>query len=210
MNSEKRDFNKDAATWDENPGRVKMAESVFQSLNNNFKFLKNMDVMDFGCGTGLLSVQILPFVNSVTCVDSSTGMLAVLNSKISALKLSGIYTQKVDIDNGGTLTGKYDVVISSMTMHHIKNPAPLFKQFQEILKPGGFLCIADLDPDNGKFHDDNTGVFHEGFDRDRMKSLLENAGFGKIIDFTAAEISKPDEIGKMNNFSVFLIIGKKL
>ncbi len=210
MTSEKRDFNKDAATWDENPGRVKMAHSAFEAIDGSMKLTKEMDVLDFGCGTGLLSLKLLPSVHSVTGADSSTGMLEVLNSKIAAQNLSGISTLHIDIDKGDKLTGSYHAVTSSMTMHHIKDPAALIKQFYNIIKPGGFLCIADLDSDGGKFHDNNDGVFHEGFSRNEMKKYFKDAGFTGINDVTAAEISKPDADGKMNTFSIFLITGKKV
>lgn len=210
MTSEKRDFNKDAATWDENPGRVKMADSVINAIKNNLRLANDMDVLDFGCGTGLISLRILPHVNTVTAADSSTGMLEVLNTKIANQNLTGIKTVHINIDNGEKLTGTYDTVTSSMTMHHIQNPAPLLKEFHEIIKPGGHLCIADLDPDGGLFHENNDGVFHYGFMRDEMKKLFSEAGFTEIKDVTAAEISKPGAEGTMNNFSIFLIIGKKL
>lgn len=206
----KRDFDKDAITWDENPARVKMAESVFKSITGSIKFSKNMDVLDFGCGTGLLSLLILPLVNSVTCADSSSGMLEVLKSKISTRNLTGAKTLYINADNGDKLPGIYDVVTSSMTMHHIKALTPLLKQFYESIKSGGYLSIADLDTDNGKFHDSNEGVFHEGFNRDVMKMLFRNAGFSEIVDYTATELSKPDKNGIINNFSVFLIVGRKI
>ncbi|HNX25303.1 MAG TPA: class I SAM-dependent methyltransferase [Spirochaetota bacterium] len=209
MTQEKRDFNKDAAAWDENPGRVKMAESAFDAIDGNMKLSKEMDILDFGCGTGLLSLKLLPYVHSVTGADSSTGMLEVLNSKITAQNLSGIKTLYIDIDKGTAIPGTYDAVTSSMTMHHIKEPAALIKQFYNVIKPGGFLCIADLDTDNGKFHDNSDGVFHEGFQRDEMKKFYKDAGFTGITDVTAAEISKPDKDGNMNSFTIFLIVGKK-
>lgn len=207
---EKRDFNKHAAAWDENPGRLEMADSVFSAIQNTLKLSKNMDVLDFGCGTGLLSLRILPFVHTVTGADSSTGMLDVLNSKIAAQNLSMIKTLFINTEHGESLTGTYDVVTSSMTMHHIKDPALLIRQLHEIIKPGGYLCIADLDPDDGKFHDNNYGVFHKGFHRDKMKRLFSDAGFTEISVVTAAEITKPDADGNMNSFTIFLMLGKKL
>jgi 2-polyprenyl-3-methyl-5-hydroxy-6-metoxy-1,4-benzoquinol methylase len=210
MSTEKRDFDKDAAKWDENPGRLKMAEAVFNTINSNLKLTKSMRILDFGCGTGLLSLRLLPLVNSVTGADSSRGMLDVLNSKIADQNLQNIKTLLIDIDKDEHLTGEYDVVTSSMTMHHIKNPVQLLKQFHSILTPGGFLCIADLDSDEGKFHEDNTGVFHMGFHRDEMKSFFAEAGFKDITGFTAAEISKPGKDGSVNKFSVFLIAGRKV
>jgi 2-polyprenyl-3-methyl-5-hydroxy-6-metoxy-1,4-benzoquinol methylase len=209
MSTEKRDFNKDAEKWDENPGRLKMAESVFNTINSNLKLTNNMNILDFGCGTGLLSLQLLPHVKSVTGADSSEGMLDVLNSKIAGRNLQNIKTLLIDIDKGEKIPGEYDVVTSSMTMHHVKNPVDLFKEFYAIIKPGGHLCIADLDLDDGKFHENNDGVFHMGFHRDKMKEFFNEAGFSDISDFTASEVSKPGKDGEMNKFSIFLMIGRK-
>ena len=96
-----------------------------------------------------------------------------------------------------------------MTLHHIKDTAPLLTKFFEILKPGGMLCIADLDPDEGLFHSDNTGVFHFGFEREKLKSEFEKAGFSCVKDVTAAEVTKPLPDGGERRFSLFLISGKK-
>ncbi len=209
MKTDKRDFNKEAAQWDQNPGRLKLAESVFKAIKSHPGLSKNMNVMDFGCGTGLLSLHILPLVKSVTGIDSSTGMLEVLNSKIEIQKLSGIKTIYIDIDKGDRLAGEYDLITCSMTMHHIKDPSSLIEQFYDIVRPGGYLCIADLDPDSGLFHEKNDGVFHFGFSRDDVKKHMKNAGFSETFDSTAAEIKKPGVDGNINTFTVFLVTAKK-
>jgi 2-polyprenyl-3-methyl-5-hydroxy-6-metoxy-1,4-benzoquinol methylase len=209
MTIEKRDFNKEAARWDENPGRVKMAEDVFDAIKRNVKLNRNMDVMDFGCGTGLLSLHLLPHVNTVTGTDSSEGMLDVFRLKITDKGLTGIKAIHVDLDKGDRLSGIYDIVTSSMTMHHIKDVAPLIVQFYDTIKPAGYLCIADLDPDKGMFHESNEGVFHKGFHRDEMKRLFSRASFINIFDVTVTEIVKPDKNGSVNSFSIFLVIGEK-
>jgi len=208
MSEQKRNFNTDAATWDENPGRVMMAERVFASIVNRMVLSTEMDAMDFGCGTGLLSIRLLPFVRSVVGVDSSPGMLEVFKKKTLIGGLSAISGRLVDIEKD-TLTGNYDLVTSSMTMHHIQNLPSLFLQFHAVLKPGGRLCIADLDLDGGKFHPDPTGVFHEGFDRGAMKNLFEKSGFGAITSETATEIDRPGSDGVMQKFSVFLMTGTR-
>ena len=82
MNTEKRDFDKEAASWDENPARVKVVKDIFEAIVRQVTITSDMDVLDFGCGTGLLSLQLQPFVRSVTGMDSSQGMLDVLKQKV--------------------------------------------------------------------------------------------------------------------------------
>ena len=210
MNTEKRDFNKDAALWDENPARVKMAQDVAHAISEQIMLTSEMDVLDFGCGTGLLTMLIQPMVHSITGIDNSQGMLDVFNSKVTKLNLENAKSLLVDLDKGDKLTGNYDLVISNMTLHHITDIGSLFSQFYKVIKPGGFLSLSDLDLEKGNFHKDNTGVFHHGFSREDLKKTFENAGFENITDTTAAEITKPISDGKMKTFTVFLVTGQKI
>ncbi len=209
MNTDKRDFDKEAASWDENPARVKLAKDVAHAISKQIVLTPEMDIMDFGCGTGLLTLQLQPFVRSVTGVDSSQGMLNIFNMKIAKLKLNNIRAVSADLDRGDTLTGNYDAVISNMTLHHIKETESLFAQFHKITAPGGYLGIADLDLDNGQFHNDNTGVFHFGFDRTALRRIFTEAGFDNVRDTDAAEVVKPGINGEMRRFTVFLMTGRK-
>jgi len=209
MHVEKKDFNKDAGTWDQKTGRVKLAHDVAYAIMNEVKPTHEMDVLDFGCGTGLLTLQLQPLVRSITGVDSSQGMIDVLNSKIDEHKLINVKTVLIDIEKGDVLNGKFHLVVSSMTLHHMEDIESLLKQFYECLLPGGLLCIADLDSDKGKFHSDNTGVFHSGFDRSRMRSLLIQHGFNNVRDVTAARVVKNLPDGQTREFSVFLMTAQK-
>ena len=209
MDTEKRDFDKEAASWDEHPPRVKLAKDIAGAITKQIVLTPEMDVMDFGCGTGLLTLQILPLVRSITGVDSSRGMLDVLNTKIAEQKLKNIETLLVDLDKGDTLEGKYDLVFSNMTLHHVREIEPLFDQFHKITAPGGHLCVADLDLDGGQFHADKTGVFHFGFARKALRKVFTGAGFDDVRDMSAAEVMKTDINGKTKSYSVFLMTGRK-
>jgi len=168
-----------------------------------------MDALDFGCGTGLVTLQLSARVGHVTGVDSSQGMLDVLERKIQSYPIENITTRRVDLDCGDVLDGLYDLVVSTMTLHHIREVMPLLEQFARILKPGGHLCIADLDIENGEFHGNNDGVFHFGFERGELRDLLARAGFVDISDRNAAAVVKPDASGKMKTFGVFLVTGRR-
>jgi ubiquinone/menaquinone biosynthesis C-methylase UbiE len=209
MNVEKRDFNKDAGTWDQKTGRVKLANDVAHAMINEVNPTHDMDVLDFGCGTGLLTLQLQPLVRSITGVDSSQGMIDVLNSKIDEQKLINVKTVLIDSEKGDVLNGKFHLVVSSMTLHHMEDFESLLKQFYECLLPGGHVCLADLDSDEGKFHSDNTGVFHFGFDRAFMRTLLIQYGFHNVQDGTAASAVKNLPDGQPCEFTVFLMTARK-
>src|SRR5664280_2854459 len=191
INTKKRNFDQEAANWDQVPERVKLAQDIAQSMIKEITLTPDMDVLDFGCGTGLLTFALQPFVRSITGVDSSHGMLDFFKTKIKEQNLSNVKADYLDLDKGDFLTGSYHLVISSMTLHHIKNISTLLRQFYSILLPSGRLAVADLEPDDGQFHDNNDGVFHFGFDREELSLIFMDAGFRNIRTLQAAEIEKP-------------------
>ncbi len=54
--TERRDFDKEAAQWDANTFRVRLAQEVSAAMMRELKLNKDMTVLDFGCGTGLVTL----------------------------------------------------------------------------------------------------------------------------------------------------------
>lgn len=203
----KRDFDKEAANWDEHPVRVKLADDVAAAIIRQVPFKPEMELLDFGCGTGLLALKLADRVRSVTGVDTSRGMIDVLKKKIERLDLPHVEARLLDPDRD--LPGAYDVIVSNMAFHHIEDTAATLARLFRALKTPGYLCIADLDPDQGEFHEDNTGVFHFGFDRAVLHTAFAQAGFSRVVETTAAEVTKPTRTGALRKFSLFLMTGRK-
>jgi ubiquinone/menaquinone biosynthesis C-methylase UbiE len=101
------------------------------------------------------------------------------------------------------------MIMSNMTLHHVRDIEQLFSQFYNVLAPQGYLCIADLDLEDGQFHHDNTGVFHFGFDRKALRTMLERAGFDHISETTATEMARQIPSGETRTFTIFLISCQK-
>ena len=205
-----RDFNKVARTWDEEPRRVKMAGDVADCIAKNVPLTSSMDVMDFGCGTGLLTLNIQPQVRSITGVDSSQGMLDILRTKIESLRLENVTALCKNLERGDVLDGSFHLVTSCMTLHHVREIEPLLSSFHTIIHPGGSIAIADLDLDDGQFHEDNTGIFHSGFDRDKLQQEFLYAGFRDVRFRTATSVFKPIADGGTREFTIFLVTGRKM
>jgi 2-polyprenyl-3-methyl-5-hydroxy-6-metoxy-1,4-benzoquinol methylase len=206
---ERKDVDKEAEQCDANPGRVKLAHDVADVMIREVVPTKEMDALDFGCGTGLVTLRLQPLVRSITGMDSSRGMLAVLESKVSSQGLVNVRTRFLDLEQGGKVEGRYDLIVSSMTLHHVPDPAALIAQLAAALLTRGTLAVADLDPEDGSFHGDNTGVLHLGFDRALVTGLLEKTGLTRVHEVTAAVVTKEIEGKGRREFPVFLIIGNK-
>jgi len=202
-------FNSKADSWDQEARRVKLASDVGDAIAKAVSLDSSMDALDFGCGTGLLTLKLQPFVHSIMGVDSSSGMIGVLNEKIKDAEFTNVKTECLDLATGDILDGQYSLIVSSMVFHHIKNIEHLLETLYKALSPGGFICIADLDSEDGQFHDSNDGVFHLGFDRAALRELFFKAGFVGVKAFSAATLTKITSEGQNREFGVFLMVGCK-
>ena len=203
-----RDFDKAAATWDEEPRRVKLAEDTAAAIAGMVPLSKTMTAMDYGCGTGLLTLLIRPHVGRIIGADSSKGMLEVLERKVRDLGLDNVGTMLIDAETVAAAEERVDLLTCHMTLHHVEDIPLLFLKFHEMLFPAGILCLSDLDAEDGSFHSDTTGVFSHGFDRNDLRVLLAEAGFTDIRDTTAAVIQKKSAEGE-REYPVFLITARK-
>jgi ubiquinone/menaquinone biosynthesis C-methylase UbiE len=135
-------FDQSAATWDNEPRRIALMKAVGEAILREAHPAKDMDVLDYGCGTGLVSLFLLPHVRSVTGADSSPGMLEVLNNKIQEGGLQGMRVSKLDLEHNAVPQARYHMIVSSMVMHHVADVDRVLRGFHEMLLPGGVLCIA--------------------------------------------------------------------
>lgn len=209
MNTNATNFDAKAGNWDADAGRVRQAADVAAAIIRDAAPSKEMDVLDFGCGSGLVTLNLQPFVRQITGVDSSKGMLEVLRSKVASRGITNVSPQLADIERGESIEGMYHLIVSSMTVHHVTDVPALVNRLAGMLHPGGRLAIADLDAEDGSFHDDNAGVRHFGFQRQDMVRMFEAAGLRNVHDTTAATVMKQREGKGTQQYTVFLISGSK-
>ncbi|WP_345969103.1 class I SAM-dependent methyltransferase [Sulfurimonas sp. HSL1-6] len=195
-------FDAAAADWDKGDLRQQIAAHTADAVIGTIPLNDTMSLLDFGAGTGLLTYRVAPLVHSVTAVDTSEKMLEVLQSK--STPEHQIKTVCADITQI-PLEENFDGIISSMAMHHVEDTEGFLKTLFEHLNPGGFIAVADLDKEDGSFHSHgNDGVFHFGFDREKLTEMAKKCGFANTAFTTALTIEKPEK-----NYPVFLFTAYK-
>ena len=202
--NEKRDFDAAAATWDENPGRVQMTRAVAETIVREIPLQAGLRLMDYGCGTGLVTLALQPYVREVVAADSSEGMLQALTEKLAKAELANVEPVKLDLEQQEWQGEPFDVIVSNMVLHHIQNVELVVRRMAGALVEGGWLAFADLDGGSEDFHADNTGIMHFGFDKDQRQALCQQAWLTEIRTVEALRIPRD---GK--EFPVLLTLGRK-
>ena len=192
-------FNEFANQWD-TPEKIernqKYAQSIYLALNGK----KYSNILELGCGTGLLGSHFISENTNLIGVDTSEGMLKVFNEKfknnknVQSINLN-LEEKILDINQ------KFDLIISSMAFHHLKNPEEVVIKLKALLNQDGVLAIIDLYEEPGNFHPDpkNMGVYHYGFAIQTLESWGSTAGFKQT------KVSTIDVIIKNSSeFPIFL------
>lgn len=199
-------FDDRAATWDQDQGTVDRARTVADGIAARVPLSTDHRVLEYGAGTALVAQMLQDRVGALTLVDRSARMREVMQRKIDAGDLPpDARVLSVDLATEPAPEGPFDVIITSMVLHHMFELDRVLTAFHEMIAPGGWVCIADLDEEDGSFHQhvhDFHG--HNGFNRDTLTADLEKAGF---TDVTFGDAGTVDKEGA--TFGVFLATARR-
>ncbi|PLX67858.1 MAG: hypothetical protein C0603_06985 [Denitrovibrio sp.] len=203
-------FDSRANEWDKKTRRVQLAKDVVSSIIKCAKPEKNIDIADFGTGTGLIMLGLADYAKSMVGYDSSQGMLDVLAEKSAEAGISNLQTVLFDLDNEKFPVEAFDMMTCSMVAHHLDNPEMFFSKAYDGIKKGGKLCLADLIITDEPFHEAPAQgeIKHEGFEVKWIEEVLLNAGYINVEIYQAAVIEKERD-GKKLDFPVFLAVAEK-
>ncbi len=201
------DFDQKARAWDADPVKVERARTVAEAIRKRVPLDPEFSVLEYGCGTGLLSFFLQQHVAHITLADSSAGMLDVLRGKIAAHEVRNMTPVRLDLCVDPLPTECFDLICMLMTLHHIPDTQHILKSFHALLAPGGYLCIADLDKEDGSYHGPKfTG--HTGFDRRALQAEAERAGFRTISWETVYSMTK-ETVHDRKTYPLFLMVAER-
>jgi len=161
--------------YQEEPERVTMARTFAAAIADAVKLTPGMKCLEFGCGRGNLAL-LLPDGLQITAIDPAPEVIAALDRKLTGFHVTSI-TPQVDDIMTVTIGSPCDLIYSTLALHHIQDIDAVLRKCHATLKPSGTLILVDLDREDGTFHDDHTGIYHFGFDREWLRRRLEDNGF---------------------------------
>jgi len=170
-------FAKRASAYDDG-FEGKASRKFYNLLLREIKVSPGMALLDTGCGTGALLSKL-----SNTCdmagygIDVEEKMLAEARKKCPKINFQIARSDKTPFSDN-----QFDIVIACLSYHHFDNRAGFAKEAGRILKPGGFLYIAEphfpwliRKTINGVFK--HAGLVGEFFTHEEIESHFSKVGF---------------------------------
>ncbi|MFD1779165.1 class I SAM-dependent methyltransferase [Fredinandcohnia salidurans] len=155
--------------------RKALAKVIVQEVKTELQNSQGKSLVDYGSGTGLVSLELSDLVDSILLVDSSKHMLDVAEAKISQHGISNAKVQYADLTQE-TPELKADIVLMSLVLLHIPDTKKILQELFTILNKGGKLIIIDFDKNDQISHP----KVHNGFSHEVLKKVLSEVGFTSI------------------------------
>ena len=198
-----------ASTWDDNPTRSELAQAVAKAILDAIPLDGTEQAMELGCGTGLVTALLAPRLGHILAVDSSPVMLRVLGEKLREVGVQNVEAREADLAQE-LPNGPFNLIFSSMTLHHIDDVSALFRRVHQRLSVNGHVAFADLAPEDGTFHGEEVpDVRHHGFDVGELRHWLQDAGFVNVQGQIAHRISKTRGDGSVREYPVLLVTARR-
>jgi ubiquinone/menaquinone biosynthesis C-methylase UbiE len=201
------EFDQKAAQWDAKPIRVERALATAAGIKAAVPLSTTLSALEYGCGTGLVSFALQAHLGHITLADSSTGMLTVLREKIDAANILNMTPLQLDLITDPLPAERYQLIYTLLTLHHISDTDKILQALYQLLDNSGYLCVADLDKEDGTFHEDEFHG-HLGFDRKELGAQARQAGF-QAINFSTIFHMRKEVNGVTKDFPIFLMVAEK-
>ena len=128
-----------------NPTRIKyIKENIINNfkLKNKFRPLSGINILDIGCGGGLLSEPMSRMGANVTGIDASDKniKIAKLHSKKNKLKINYLCSSPEKLK----FTKKFDVILNMEIVEHVEDIDFFLKSCSKLLKKNGLMFVATI------------------------------------------------------------------
>ena len=201
----KTEFDDKAASWDEDPARIRRAEVIGDIIKQRIDLAGINRALEYGSGTGLLSFAMQDGLKQVVLMDESAEMTRMAREKCQDQNVHHFEPRQYDLMQQELPGERFDLIYIMLTLHHVSDYQGLLKKFAQLLTPGGKLAIIDLEKEDGSFHD---GEFHghHGFSRSELDEALGAAGLAARSYEVCYELEKTNDDGTISSYPLFLLI----
>ena len=191
----KHDFNHKAETFD-SPKSIFLVNLVCQAVEKQINVLSDKEILDFGGGTGLLSLPLAEQAKSVTLVDISEKMLEQARLKAEQQDIKNIQFLEQNLLTN-PLEQEFDLIVVCRVLHHMPDLDESLSLFHQHLRENGQLLLADFT---------KTEANHHGFDLAELEKQLIEHGFSSVY---SQILYSAEDLFQGNYSELFLTVAQK-
>ena len=138
MGSEQKFWNGIAAKYVAQPVAD---EAAYQHKLNATQALlsPDMDLLEFGSGSGTTALIHAPFVRSIRGIDFSEEMVRIARGKAELAEVGNVQFEVSSIDEFDAEGKSFDAILGMSILHLLPNRAEVIKKVHRLLKPGGLF-----------------------------------------------------------------------
>lgn len=141
MNRSERFWDKTASKYDQ--VEMKDDQTYIHIIKRTKTHLKISDiVLDYGCGTGLISNEVAEVVKEIHAIDISSNMIGIAEKKAKERNIANITYAHSTIFDERFKKGSLDVILAFHVLHLLEDEHVVLQRMNELLKPGGLLISA--------------------------------------------------------------------
>ncbi len=182
--------------------RIQIAKVSSDAIHEYLVDTKSKKAIDFGCGTGLVGMNLLNDFDSMVFLDTSQNMINEVNQKISKFNVQNADTLCFDFEKEGQWDLNTDYIFMVQVLLHIKDVELVLSRLYEVLNPGGHLLIVDFNKNEEIVSD----MVHNGFDQVKLADIMTKIGYRDIESKTFYTGSK---IFMGQDASMFILDARK-
>ncbi|MBW5446170.1 methyltransferase [Cohnella sp. CFH 77786] len=158
------------------PERIHIAKVSSDAIREYAVDAKDKNAIDFGCGTGLVGMNLLNEFNSILFLDTSQNMINQVEKKISDLNLRHADTLCFDFEQEGLSDLRADYIFMAQVLLHIPDVEFVLARLFDVLNDGGHLLIVDFDKNEKVVPD----IVHNGFNQAELTDMMIKIGYRLI------------------------------
>lgn len=201
------EFDSVAREWDNKPDRLERSMAIAEKMLEALVPGPSRTALEFGAGTGILSLLLKDSFSEITMMDSSQEMVKVMEEKVANGQQYHLKPLFFDLEKAPYTRQKVDVIFTQMVMHHVHELDLVLSRFREMLNPDGQLAIVDLYAEDGSFHGESFKG-HLGFKPEELSDRLKSNGFKAIQYEPCYVMQKETAEGLVKDFPLFLLVAK--
>jgi ArsR family transcriptional regulator len=130
---------------------------------------------DLGCGSGLVTQALAPFVGKVVAVDGSAEMLETAAERLR--EMSNVDLRQGELEALPLPDSGLDAAVIALVLHYVSDPARVLGEVFRVLRPGGRLLLIDMLPHEHEEYQQQMGHVWLGFSPTQISRYLTHAGF---------------------------------